>query len=212
MVAIAFPVRGQSDGVLNSPAIIMTTGSLGAFAANHAGGRYTSSVRCLKCDASSGMVTGHQRTVCGSALAPHRHDGVQIGLVGQWSCGQLVPGGLNRREVADPEVQCHPRAEQAQRHRHQRYDPAPPAAAAPTEHRDGQRQTGQAHPYPERRRRGISREALRIDVPVRPCRQDQADDERHRQPHQSPPSRTPTDGHHQHHRGDCLHRRRQPAV
>jgi hypothetical protein len=58
MVAIAFPVRGQSDGVLNSPAIIMTTGSLGAFAANHAGGRYTSSVRCLKCDASSGMVTG----------------------------------------------------------------------------------------------------------------------------------------------------------
>src|SRR5262245_52670416 len=39
MVLIAFPVRGQSDGVLNSPAIIMTTGSLGAFAANHTGGR-----------------------------------------------------------------------------------------------------------------------------------------------------------------------------
>src|SRR4051812_32670013 len=58
MAAIAFPVRGQSDAVLNSPAIIMTTGSVGAFAANHAGGRYTSSVRCLKWDASSGMETG----------------------------------------------------------------------------------------------------------------------------------------------------------
>src|SRR5882672_10495430 len=48
MVDMAFPVRGQSDGVLNSPAIIITTGSLGAFGMNHAGGRYTSSVRCLK--------------------------------------------------------------------------------------------------------------------------------------------------------------------
>src|SRR5690349_23057372 len=56
--AIALPVRGQSDGVLNSPAIIITTGSLGALAANQAGGRYTSSVRCLKPDASAGMVTG----------------------------------------------------------------------------------------------------------------------------------------------------------
>ena len=40
MVAIAFPVRGQSDGVLNSPAIIITTGSFGGgLLANHAGGR-----------------------------------------------------------------------------------------------------------------------------------------------------------------------------
>src|SRR3954468_9810897 len=38
-VVIALPVRGQSAGVLNSPAIIMTTGSLGALVANHAGGR-----------------------------------------------------------------------------------------------------------------------------------------------------------------------------
>ena len=52
--AIASPVRGQSDGVLNSPAIIMTTGSFGAFAANQAGGRYTNSVRCLKPDARRG--------------------------------------------------------------------------------------------------------------------------------------------------------------
>ena len=164
-------------------------------------------VRCVVGD-------GHrnERPVRGSALAPHRHDAGQIGLVGQRACGQLVPGGLNRREVADPEVQRHPRTEQAQRHRHQRYHPAPPAAAAPTEHRDGQRETGEADPYPERRRCGISREALRIDVPVRPCRQDQADDERHRQPHQSPASRPPTDRHHQHHRGHGLHRRRQPPV
>ena len=39
MGGIALPVRGQSDGVLNSPAIIITTGSVGAFGANHAGGR-----------------------------------------------------------------------------------------------------------------------------------------------------------------------------
>src|SRR4029077_46430 len=66
--AIASPVRGQSDGVLNSPAIIMTTGSFGAFAANHAGGRYTSSVRCLKPDASSGMVTGTSAPCAGAPL------------------------------------------------------------------------------------------------------------------------------------------------
>src|ERR1700722_5748781 len=68
MVPIAFPVRGQSDGVLNSPAIITTTGSLGAFATNHAGGRYTSSVRRLKCDASSGMVTGTSAPCAGAPL------------------------------------------------------------------------------------------------------------------------------------------------
>src|SRR6476659_5835377 len=68
MVAIALPVRGQSDGVLNSPAIIVTTGSFGAFTANHAGGRYTSSVRCLNCDASSGMVTGTSAPCAGAPL------------------------------------------------------------------------------------------------------------------------------------------------
>src|SRR6478736_8651669 len=58
MVLIALPVRSQSPGVLNSPPIIITVGSFGAPRANHAGGRYTSSVRCLKPDAVSGMVTG----------------------------------------------------------------------------------------------------------------------------------------------------------
>src|ERR1700738_159012 len=68
MVPIALPVRGQSDGVLNSPAIIITTGSLGAFGTNHAGGRYTNSVRCLNCDASSGMVTGTSAPCAGAPL------------------------------------------------------------------------------------------------------------------------------------------------
>ncbi|CQD17159.1 hypothetical protein BN970_03720 [Mycolicibacterium conceptionense] len=39
MVAIALPLRAQSAGVLNSPAIIITTGNRGADGANQAGGR-----------------------------------------------------------------------------------------------------------------------------------------------------------------------------
>src|ERR1700737_4660069 len=58
IVLAALPVRSQSAGVLNSPPIIITTGNRGAgWLANHAGGRYTSSLRCLKCDASLGMST-----------------------------------------------------------------------------------------------------------------------------------------------------------
>src|SRR5579875_2117822 len=59
IVATALPARSQSAGVLNSPPIIITVGSRGGgVLANHAGGRYTSSPRCLKCDASAGIVTG----------------------------------------------------------------------------------------------------------------------------------------------------------
>src|ERR1700761_7826830 len=59
IVPIALPARVQSAGVLNCPPIIITVGSCGGgLLANHSGGRYTSSPRCLKCDASEGITTG----------------------------------------------------------------------------------------------------------------------------------------------------------
>src|ERR1700758_459476 len=59
IVLAALPVRSQSAGVLNSPAIIITTGNFGGgLLLNHAGGRYTNSVRCLNPEASLGIVTG----------------------------------------------------------------------------------------------------------------------------------------------------------
>src|SRR5277367_2173741 len=59
MVRTALPARVQSAGVLNCPPIIMMVGSRGGgLLANHSGGRYTSSPRCLKCDASDGITTG----------------------------------------------------------------------------------------------------------------------------------------------------------
>jgi hypothetical protein len=59
IVFAALPVRNQSAGVLNSPAIIITVGNFGGgLLANQAGGKYTSSVRCLNWEASLGIVTG----------------------------------------------------------------------------------------------------------------------------------------------------------
>ncbi|CPR07756.1 hypothetical protein BN971_01093 [Mycobacterium bohemicum DSM 44277] len=66
IVLTALPARVQSAGVLNCPPIIITVGSFGGGLSpasgwcpqvNHAGGRYTSSPRCLKCDASEGILT-----------------------------------------------------------------------------------------------------------------------------------------------------------
>jgi hypothetical protein len=57
-VAAAFPARIQSAGVLNSPPIIITVGSGGeGSVAYQAGGRYTSSPRCLNPDAVPGTST-----------------------------------------------------------------------------------------------------------------------------------------------------------
>src|SRR6516162_1648031 len=59
IVFTALPARVQSAGVLNCPPIIITVGSAGGgVLANQSGGRYTSSPRCLKCDASDGITTG----------------------------------------------------------------------------------------------------------------------------------------------------------
>src|SRR3981081_1619492 len=59
IVLIALPARVQSAGVLNCPPIIITVGSGGGgLLANHSGGRYTSSPRCLKCEADDGITTG----------------------------------------------------------------------------------------------------------------------------------------------------------
>jgi hypothetical protein len=59
MVLTALPVRTQSAGVLNSPPIIMIVGSGGGGSvAYQAGGRYTSSSRCLNPDAVSAISTG----------------------------------------------------------------------------------------------------------------------------------------------------------
>ena len=59
MVEKAPPGRSQSAGVLNAELIIITTGSRGGgLLLNHAGGRYTSSWRWGKCDASALIVTG----------------------------------------------------------------------------------------------------------------------------------------------------------
>ena len=59
MVSKAPPARSQSAGVLKAELIIMTVGSRGGgLLSNHAGGRYTSSWRCEKCDASALIVTG----------------------------------------------------------------------------------------------------------------------------------------------------------
>src|SRR6201746_1273917 len=59
LVLIPLPARSQSAGVLNSPPIIISVGSAGGgFEANQAGGRYTSSSRCLNPDAAALIVTG----------------------------------------------------------------------------------------------------------------------------------------------------------
>src|SRR6201999_2308656 len=59
IVLAALPARSQSPGVLNSPPIIITVGSGGGgLVENQAGGKYTTSPRCLKCDASAEIVTG----------------------------------------------------------------------------------------------------------------------------------------------------------
>src|ERR1700739_2302659 len=59
MVFAALPVRSQSAGVLNSPAIIITTGNFGGGSLlNQAGGRDTRSVRCLKGEAFVGNGPG----------------------------------------------------------------------------------------------------------------------------------------------------------
>src|SRR5271163_4722580 len=59
MVSKALPARSQSAGVLKAELIIMTVGSWGGgLLLNHAGGRYTSSWRWGKCDASASIFTG----------------------------------------------------------------------------------------------------------------------------------------------------------
>src|ERR1700722_21007083 len=59
MVVNAPPGRSQAAGVLNAELIIITVGSRGGgLLLNHAGGRYTSSWRWVKCDASASIFTG----------------------------------------------------------------------------------------------------------------------------------------------------------
>src|SRR3954469_8644445 len=63
---IALPARNQSPGGLNSPPIIINVGRWGAgFVANQAGGRYTSSPRCLNPDAVESMFTGTTTPLAG---------------------------------------------------------------------------------------------------------------------------------------------------
>ena len=150
MGVIASPVRGQSDGVLNSPAIIMTTGSFGGVRGEPRGGRYTNSVRCLKPDASSGMFTGTTAPCVGSTLSAHRHrrwSGRSRRAAAPRSTHSTPPG---RCGSSRPTVQRDPGAQQAQRDGQHGDDATPPALPRQPRTATADRESRQADPDPQR--------------------------------------------------------------
>ena len=214
-VVTALPARSQSAGVLNSPPIIITVGSRGGGSlANHAGGRYTSSPRCLKFDAASPVSTCTTVPLAGILLlllhrgdgAPDRSDRAAVrrsaGSMRSEPSGSSRPtGSAPARRTAD--TAAPPRTD----------TPAPPPAGpAPARRQHRRGHPGQCDPDPQRMRRRVVCQSL-------PRRRTSTRTPPGRRPRTPPTAATPTAtgvsasrSPQSARRGDDLHRDRNPAV